>query len=691
MQISFEHSGLWLIPALLIAVMLAWWIYWYRNQWEADRFEDWSPTLKSVATVLRAFVFTALAFLILEPFIITLINEQEKPLLLVYSDHSESVSEVEQKVALDWIDKHREVLSDKYDIRTYKFGSQVSELNDSLSNVSLNTDFSTVVESVNEDHYNQNIGAVLVATDGIQNLGQDPRYLSFNSAAPLFIRALGDTTISPDFEVSEVLNNDLVFLGNAFQIKVRISSKKMAGYIANIKLMRDNELIKVQEQEIKLSDASFEVVFQLEADRVGLIRYTILVEPRNGEVNIENNSAETFIDVLDNRTQISIITKAPHPDIAAIKSAIETNDQYEVSVSTLEKWDENADNIDLAILHGLPTGPNDLNKLKVIRDKRIPTLSIVTPSVSWLHFQRLELGVELKSNRASSDEAGGWVNEGFNLFNPPTNDYLDRYPPLNVVFGDYSFIGEHQVVLNQRIGSINSEKPLLGISSSDSWKRAVLLGEGWWRWRLFERMQFDEDWTDKILVKTVQYLALKQKRTRLLVSAPELVDEGAEVKMEAEYYNETYELTNDNILNLDITDSSGTKQSYKFQTNGNGYKINVGTLPSGSYTWRAHTNSNGSKFEQSGEFLITENKAEFIRTTAQFGFLNQWASQSEGEVFYKGMDESLLNRLTSLETAKPIIHTSKEWESIIDWKWIALLIMLMVSIEWFLRKFNGYY
>mgnify|MGYP003683662781 CR=1 FL=1 len=293
--------------------------------------------------------------------------------------------------------------------------------------------------------------------------------------------------------------------------------------------------------------------------------------------------------------------------------------------------------------------------------------------------------------RTTNDEASAWVNEGFNLFKAPTNDNLNRFPPLNVVFGDYAFSGGGQVLLNQRIGSINSERPLMGFTSANNWKRAILLGEGWWKWRLFERMQFDCDWTDKLMVKTVQYLALKQKRTRLSIDAPEKIDEGSEIKFEGEFYNESYKLNNDGELNLVLSDSNGIEQSFRFQNSGLGYKLNVGVLAPGSYKWKAEINTDGAAFIQNGEFIVTENKAEFVRTEADFNFLTQWSNGSDGKVFYKGMERDLFNTLQSLETAKPIIHTTKEWQSIIEWKWIVFLLALLVTIEWFIRKYNGYY
>ena len=691
MELSFEHSPYWLILALPFAGLVAWWIYWFRNRWESDRFEDWSAALKSATSLLRATVLFALIFLLLEPFVISMLNEVEKPLLLVYADESVSITAEEQNRFSTWFEGQKEALGQKYDVHYRRFGSEVAREGDSIGNSNLNTDYSKVVESINEDHYNQNVGAIIVATDGIQNLGQDPFYQDINQSGPLEVFALGDSVIQPDFEITEILNNDLVFLGNKFQIKVRYKAKRMQGNLAWLTLFKNGKKVDGVASEIVNSLEAREYIFELEADQIGLNRFTLSIEPHGDEKNISNNTAETFIDVLDNRTQVVIIAKAPHPDVAAIKTAIETNDQYEVKVHLLEDWNEDLEAIDLAILHGIPTDANDLNRVKAIRDKQIPVLSIVTPSISWVHFQRLNLGLEFKTMRTTTDMASAWVNDGFNLFKAPENENLHRFPPLNVVFGDYNLLGDGQVLLNQRIGSINSDRPLMGFTSTEGWKRAIVLGEGWWKWRLFERMEFDADWTDKMLVKTVQYLALKQKRTRLAIEAPEKIDEGVEIKFEGEYYNESYELNNDGDLRMVIKDSLNIEQDFRFLSSGNGYKLNVGALAPGSYNWQATIQVEGESFNQSGEFLVAENKAEFVQTTADFNFLSRWANKNGGEVFYNGQEGALAAKLQNLDTAKPVIHTSKEWLSIIEWKWIALLIAFFAALEWFLRKYNGYY
>ena len=49
-----------------------------------------------------------------------------------------------------------------------------------------------------------------------------------------------------------------------------------------------------------------------------------------GESNSNNNEQNGRIDIRDSREKILLVANAPHPDIAAIKDAIESNQNYEV-------------------------------------------------------------------------------------------------------------------------------------------------------------------------------------------------------------------------------------------------------------------------------------------------------------------------------------------------------------------------
>ena len=170
-----------------------------------------------------------IAILLLKPFIIQIIEEEEKPRLLIYSDQSASVSQVEKDQVAEFILKAQSDLSEKYEVEGLSFASAVNTSPDSAALDPLYTDLGEVMNSVNDDFYGENIGAVVVASDGIQNKGSDPRYVSLKSGANVFTIALGDTSIRSDIELSQVLSNRLAFLNNDIEIKCRVLASKLKG------------------------------------------------------------------------------------------------------------------------------------------------------------------------------------------------------------------------------------------------------------------------------------------------------------------------------------------------------------------------------------------------------------------------------------------------------------------------------
>lgn len=685
MEISFEHSLAWLLPIIALAAALAWWVYFYKKP-----YEDWKPNLRRLLAVLRVAVLCLVAFFLLKPFVVSEFNEEEKPRLLVYLDESFSVDSTDIAQAKTALSEDQ-AIEDKYKLEVLKFGDEAHFEGEEPPANRLHTDFGNMAQSVNDFFYNDNIGAIVVVSDGIQTKGQNPRYTNLRTTAPIFTVALGDSSTASDYELSQVLNNKLVFLGNDFQIKMRGVATKMKGETAMVSLLRNGELLEKKEIDIVAQSQALEVDFTTSADKVGVNQYVVQITYNALETNPQNNTQSTFIEVLDNRTKVKIIAKAPHPDLAAFKTAIAANEQYEVETILLKDWDKDVEAADLFLLHGLPTNAQDLSIINLIKGKQKPILLVFTSKVSLPQFNALGLGLNIDAARSLTEQAGASINQDFNLFTSLENDRMKRFPPLWSPFGEYQAKADHQVLLYQSIGQIKTDKPLLAFYNQGSFKTGVLMGEGWWKWRLIDEEENGERWTDQTILKAVQYLALKQKRNRLNVVAPKQVSERQSISFKAELYNESYELTNETELDLVVTDSAGNALDYRFLSSGNAYQLNIGSLPTGNYKWKANTSLSGVEASESGEFVVTENKAEYIRTKADYNFMQAWAEQKGGQMFTLDQLPSLQSTLATLPTAKAVIHTSRDWKSLIEWTWILFLIAGLLAVEWFLRKFNGYY
>src|SRR5699024_7035618 len=110
-------------------------------------------------------------------------------------------------------------------------------------------------------------------------------------------------------------------------------------------------------------------------------------------------------------------------------------------------------------------------------------------------------------------------------------------------------------------------------------------------------------------------------------------DQSERVILNAELYNESYELVNAPDVSLIVKGKSKT-YPYLFSRTANGYILDAGTLPAGEYTFRAATQLGESKYSAAGRFLVLQQQAEYRQTTANHQLLYNLAAINDGEVIY---------------------------------------------------------
>src|SRR5690606_32987069 len=104
----------------------------------------------------------------------------------------------------------------------------------------------------------------------------------------------------------------------------------------------------------------------------------IEVLPLKDEHTIKNNYRSFYIEVLDARNKILILSGAPHPDVSALKSVLEKDENMEVETQLIEKWEPNLKNVDLIIWHE-PGVLFNASKLDAIRKSDLPIWYFIGP------------------------------------------------------------------------------------------------------------------------------------------------------------------------------------------------------------------------------------------------------------------------------------------------------------------------
>jgi hypothetical protein len=697
-NLSFQYPSWYIILCLLLGLAAAMLLY-YRSH----AFREQSRSLNLLLGTLRFLGISLIALLLLSPLLRNIVRETKKPVVVLAQDVSESVgnslSEEDQAEYEAALQQLQTALGEEYDLQPFSFGSEVREglsfdFEDKQSNIS------EVLSSAYNLYSGQNLGAVILATDGIYNEGSNPVYSGGKLGAPVYTIALGDTMPKKDLVVKRVFHNRIAYLGDKFSLEIDLLAENAAGNNSQLRVSKieNGNARLLQQQAVPINDNNFfetrEII--LDADQAGVQRYRISLVGVEGEATTANNSKDIFIDVLDARQKILILANAPHPDVTALRQAISSNKNYEVSTAYISDFTEAPAAYDFIVLHNLPSQTNDASSVfNAIAAEDIPHLFIVGLQTNVNRLNELQPLIDIQLRGGSENQVQAEVAPDFGLFtlSEEVVNNLPNFAPLQAPFGEFRASTEAEVLLYQRIGEVATQYPLLLLGDKGKAKVGVLAAEGIWRWRLFDFLQNqNHDRFNELASKMVQYLSLKEDKRRFRVSlSKNIFDENENIYFDAELYNKSFELVNEPDASLVIRDAEGKEFNYTFNRAGNAYRLNAGILPVGNYTFQASTFYNGERFNYEGQFSVKPIQLERYATTADHNLLRLLSERYGGELVYPADMASIAEKLRTRETLKPVIYETAKTRPVIHLKWLFFLLLLIFTAEWGLRRYFGAY
>lgn len=664
MQLLFDYPWYFIFFCLAAGALYSFALYWRSRK--ADD-ESMPHPVRIALPVLRFVTVTIIALLLLGPLVKRHVRSDEKPLVVLAQDVSESVKKGEHVLFTGELDE----LKKKYDVVVDSFGGKT-------------TDISAELQDIANRYAGRNLGAIVLATDGIYNQGQNPSTTAMGATAPIYTVALGDTTHYRDAMVANVRYNRIAYMGNQFPLEVTIQANRMAGEHATLTVSRGGQ--RLYSKELTYNSARFSTTesITLDADKAGLQSYTIAVTPAHDEASTLNNSTTVAIEILDGHQKIAILAPAPHPDISALRQAIERNPNYEVEVM-LEKADvAKMKECSLLILHNLPNTRMNLNWADF---KLTPSIYIIGSQTDIGRFNALRSGLEIVTKARKMDEVTASHNNSFALFSLDEEicKRLEQMPPLSSPFGTYRPAGDMQSLFTAEIGNIASDRPLIAFCQQEGVRHAFVVGEGLWRWRLQDYLMTEshQDF-DQMIEKMVVYTSLNYNKDRLHVSYEHIYQEGQPVVLDAEFYNDNFEPTN--TPDVQITIAGNSQQTYDFNRSGSGYTLNLGALDAGQYSFTANTTWNGKKFSASGSFIVEQINLEQLNLVADHGLLNTLSQTTGGEMLLPQEIGQLAKMLETRDDMKPMVYSHTQYTELLNLAWIFILIILLLTAEWVLRK-----
>ena len=667
---------LYLILAFLISIVVAIWLYYSKKR---------AVVKQSIGLlVLRFLSILALLLLIINPKWERNVLSVHKPQLVVALDNSASIKYVKADEFVQNIltgIKEDKKLNDKFDVNYFSFGNFIQTF-DSLDFSESQTNQTQLLKQLNT-LYGKTKSPVILITDGNQTFGSSYEY--YTSKNPIYPIVVGDTIQHIDISINQLNSNQYAFLDNKFPVEIFTLYKGAKRVSSRLEIYRGKQRIYSKNLTFNKDAKAQKISILLKADKVGQHFYTARLNGIPGEKNRYNNKYDFSVEVVDQQTKVLLISSFYHPDLGAIKKSIEANKQREVSISVGDFKSDNLSDYQLVILYQ-PTEKlrSVFNEIKI---SNLNSFIITGTHTDWTFLNAIQNNFS-KSITSQFEDFQAVYNPNYNEFVTKDIDF-GNLPPLKAKFGSIQFKVPFQSILNQKIGGIETEEPLLVTYTKDKTKNVVLFGAGLWRWRMSSKVENQTDKPfDSFLNTLVQYTANSQQGQQLHLFYDKLAYNNDEYRVKASYVDQNYRPDSKASLLLHLTNKlDKSTKMLPFYLANNEFQVVLPNLNPGDYTFKVTVDKKNSK--KTGSFKVLDYTIEQQFTSANKHKLQRLANQTTGILSYADTWEKMIQNLYNDEQFQSIQKSKKITTPLIDWYWLLAFIVVSLSIEWFIRKYKG--
>ena len=671
-----KYSVIWFFIAFVLSGSLGYYQYYYRVK---------KPTKVSfLLVIIRSLVFFLLMLVLLNPSITkeSIINQKAKLSVLV--DNSSSITFFKKDSLVHAIlqnFKTHKKLNKRFDINYYSFGNLFQQ-SDSFSFDENQTDISMPLERISKIQKNAS-NAIVLLSDGNQTIGNDYQYTSLKD--PVFPIVIGDTTKYQDVKIAQINVNRYSFINNQFPVESILQYEGTQTIKLRYSLENNGKIIFSKRINFSEKNNSHILKTFIKATKEGTNFFTSKVEYLENEKNIVNNSKNFSVEVIDKQSEVLLISSFYHPDLGALKKAIESDKQRKVTIKIVDNKNIQLNKYQLVVLYQ----PN--NKFNIIIDQlnsnKSSFMLITGSKTDWLFLNNKSLGINKKNINQLENYTARFYN-GFLNFSQK-NIGFENFPPMIDYYGETTVSIPHQTLLYQSINGFSSQNPLLATANHNNQKKVFLFGEGIWKWRSSSFLKNNSfQYFDEFIGNLVQYASNKKIRNRLDLDISSFYNANSSIQIGAFYVDENYQFDDRATILFTIKNkNSKKKQTFPFSLSGSSYQLELTSLEAGEYEYTIEVD--GQNISKKGTFKVNEFLVEEQFTNANSYKLELLAQKTAGKLYFEDKYRLVIDDLTNDTRFSTIQKSKKTIDKLVNWQWLMLLIIGLLSLEWFIRKYIG--
>jgi hypothetical protein len=557
---------LYIVIAAIISLIVTLFIYGYKTKY--------TSRLRWIFGLLRFTTLFSILVLLINPTFKTNTYSIEKPKLPVLVDNSYSIASLGQtQGAINVVEafQQNKALNDKFDVSYFEFGTDYKLL-DTLSFDQKNTNISNVLSSVQE-LFDSEIAPTIIVTDGNQTLGTDYQYSTSKLKHPVYPVILGDSIKYQDLKIQSLTSNRYSFLKNKFPVEAVLVYNGTGRVSSEFVVTKNNRVVYRKPVLFSQTNNTHIITFSLPAQSVGLQDYTASIRPLETEKNKVNNTKRFAVDVIDQTTNVLIVSSVLHPDIGMLKKAITTNEQRSVTFSEPQDAAAVLNDYQLVILYQ----PNSefASVYKELKKLKKNTFVFTGLETDWSFVNSVQKYYQKEVVNQNEQVTAG-LNLNYGVFGISPIGFSD-FPPLQTKFGSLYINTPHQTILEQFVDGIASESPMLATIEIDGNRHAIWDGQDLWKWRSqsYRETQSFEDF-DTFMGKMIQYLGSNKRRSRLEVSSASFYYNNTPINISAQYFDKGFVFDPRAELTITVVDTNTKKSTvYPLLLKNNFYEVGL--------------------------------------------------------------------------------------------------------------------
>lgn len=671
-----KYSVIWFFIAFVLSGSLGYYQYYYRVKKLTK--------VSFLLVIIRSLVFFLLILLFLNPSITkeSIINQKAKLSILV--DNSSSIRFFKKDSLVHAIlqnFKTHKKLNKRFDINYYSFGNLFQQ-SDSFSFDENQTDISMPLERIYKIQKNTS-NAIVLLSDGNQTIGNDYQYTSLKD--PVFPIVIGDTTEYQDVKIAQINVNRYSFINNQFPIESILQYEGTQTIKLRYSLENNGKIIFSKRINFSEKNNSHILKTFIKATKEGTNFFTSKIEYLENEKNIVNNSKNFSVEVIDKQSEVLLISSFYHPDLGALKKAIESDKQRKVTIKIVDNKNIQLNKYQLVVMY--QTNNKFNNIIDQLNSNKSSFMLITGSKTDWLFLNNKSLGINKKNINQLENYSARFYN-GFLNFSQK-NIGFENFPPMIDYYGETTVSIPHQTLLYQSINGFSSQNPLLATANHNNQKKVFLFGEGIWKWRSSSFLKNNSfQYFDEFIGNLVQYASNKKIRNRLDLDITPYYNANSSIQIGAFYVDENYQFDDRATLLFTIKNKdSKNKKIFPFSLSGTSYQLELTSLEAGEYEYTIEVD--GQNISKKGTFKVNEFLIEEQFTNANSSKLELLAQKTAGKLYFEDKYRLVIDDLVTDNRFTTIQKSKKTIDKLVNWQWIMLLIIGLLSLEWFIRKYIG--